>query len=435
MKVHARNSSAWRGACAAFRLSVHSVFVQRVKVPGAMLPTLALAVLLGLAHPAVLEAQQKPQAEPQKQQGAEPQTQKGAGQNKPAGGEKGPGQGSPSPVTVARVEVAEGGPLTEFPGLIEPAVKVLLSSDVAGRLVELRRREGDQVRPGEVVAVLENPNMALELDVLKARLGEGRAHLTLSRQQQKRVESLYKQKLASQQAYEDGRAALGVAEARVASDKAQVARLEAQLKAMIITSPIGGQVVSAQLGLGQWINPNQAIATIYNFDRYEVRVGIPGRYLKQVRPEGTVTVSVPELNEVFEGRVMGLVRHVESSTGNFNLRVELDNPGRLPLSGLLARVKLQVGTSGAQLSVPRDAVVTKSGQPAYIMVVEEGQAKMVRITTHGSKEGNVIVTGKGLQEGQQVVVRGNEGLRPGTPVRVSAYLREGGGKPAPAKSP
>lgn len=351
------------------------------------------------------------------------------------GKKKGP---PPAPVVVTALRAVREAPKGEYTGLIQPANKAMLSSDVAGRLVKLLKKVGDPVTEGEVLAILENPTMELDLAVLQARMKETQAQAVLSEQQQNRIASLYKQKLTSAQKFEDGKAKSGVMKAKVELDRVQVERLKDLLKRMVIRSPIEGQVISTDLEIGQWITPNKPIFEIYNYRQFEVMVGIPGRFMASVPDTGRVEVFVSEIGKRLKGNIRAVVRHVDRSTGNFTMRIEIGNPSRAPLSGMLVRVRLPLGKTGVVLSVPRDAIVRK-GKRVYVVVVIDSKARIVPVSVQGNLGDNVVVRelppqakkggqgkagkngrfGKILKPGLPVVIRGNERLFPGTPVRIS----------------
>lgn len=263
--------------------------------------------------------------------------------------------------------------------------------------------------------------MERELQVLQAQVAASQAELALRRQQQQRTAELFRRNLTSAETYEDGQAQVAVTTARLAADKARVSQLEDQLSRMVIRAPLGGQVVRAELEVGQWITPNNVLYEIYNYEQFDVRVGVPGRYVGTVPDEGRVHITVPELGRSLTGDIHAKIRHVQSATGNFTLRLRVRNPEGLPLSGLLAKVQVPLGPSATVLTVPRDAIVRQGGA-THVVIVRKGVAQVVPVKVRGDVEDAVIVAADGLSPGEQVVVRGNERLFPGVPVQVTDTL-------------
>ena len=339
-----------------------------------------------------------------------------------AGQGKGKGKTSrPKPVVVAEVRSVSDPPTFKVTGLLSPMEKALLSVEVAGRVASIKRREGDYVRKGQVLATLSNTDLSLNRMVLRARVKEAEAELAQSRKSLQRTSMLHRQNLASREEFENETASVQVMEARHASAVAQLRRVQTQVKMLIIRAPISGQIIKSDLDIGQWINSNKPIFEIYNFDRFELLVGVPGRFLNSVSKSSAVKVRVKEIGEELQGAILAVVRHVDSSSGNFMLRIAAKNPRGRPLSGLLAEIAVPVGNGKAVLTVPRDAIVRRAGK-TQVVVVRGGKAQIVPVSVKGNiNHGDVIVAGT-LKAKEKVVVRGNERLFPGTPVTVMGKL-------------
>lgn len=331
------------------------------------------------------------------------------------------GQQPASPVVVAPVEQVRRAPSFEYTGLIEPSDKALLSAEVSGRVERVLKRRGDRVEKGEVVARLENPTMSRERKVLQAQVAATEAELSQARQQQRRNAELFRRNLISAEQYEDGAAKVEVTAARLSADRARLERLQDQLERMVIRAPLSGQIVEESVEVGQWITPNNPLFEIYNYEAFDVTVGVPGRYVGSVPEEGRVRMTVPELKRTLQADILAKIAHVQSSTGNFTLRLRVRNPEGLPLSGLLAKVDVPLGPPTVVLAVPRDAIVRQGGN-THVVVVRDGKSQIVPVMLRGALENAVFVEAEGLAEGERVVVRGNERLFPGMPVKVTDTL-------------
>ena len=125
--------------------------------------------------------------------------------------------------------------------------------------------------------------------------------------------------------------------------------------------------------------------------------------------------------ELVTGRVVKLVPRAELRTRAFPVRVLVKNRVQKKSvvfkAGMLARVTLPVGKARKALLVPKDALTLGGPQPV-VVVVQDGKAHMV-VVELGVSQGDLIEVRGKLKQGQQVVVRGNEGLAPGRPVVVA----------------
>jgi RND family efflux transporter MFP subunit len=326
------------------------------------------------------------------------------------------------PVVVAQVRQVSELPTFKANGLLSPVEKALLSVDVPGRVEAIHVRQGIRVKQGQVLAELTNTELRLNRGVLRAQVREAEAQLALSRQKLLRAQALFKQKLASAEQYENEAAATDVTIAKLESTRAQLKALQAKLEMMVVRAPISGQVIRSELEIGQWISSNKPIYEIYNYDRFEVLVGVPGRFITRINREGPVSVQVTEIGKDLQGKIAAIVRHVEAASGNFLIRVRVDNPKGIPLSGLLAQIDVPLGNQASVLTVPRDAIVRRAGK-THVVAVKEGKAQIVPVRVEGNfDQDEVIVTGNALRAGDTVVVRGNERLFKGAPVRVTGNL-------------
>ena len=357
--------------------------------------------------------------------GEKPEGKKpGESSAKPTAGKPGGNKGRPSrpqPVIVAKVQQHSKSPTFRATGLLQPIGKAFLSVDVAGRVEAIHKRAGDKVKKGELLAKITNTDLTLNLEVTKAKLTEVQAELRRAQQSVKRIRTLYKRKLTSQEQFQNESASYEVTKARAKSVEAQVTKLQTQVNLMAVRAPMNGEVVQADLEVGQWVTPNKPIYEIYNYEQFELLASLPGRFLNQVAETGTVKIIVPEVSREFQGQIAGVVRHVSSTSGSFQVRLTLNTPGGASVSGLLGQVEVPLGNGEPALSVPRDALVRKN-RGTTVVVVRDGKAVVVPVQVTGNLDaGSIIVQGK-LNEGEDVVVRGNERIFPGTPVNITDSL-------------
>jgi RND family efflux transporter MFP subunit len=209
-----------------------------------------------------------------------------------------------------------------------------------------------------------------------------------------------------------------VIKARLNTTRTNRNQIRERLKMLVVRSPITGQIITTDLDLGEWITPAKELYLISDFDRIQLRVGVPGKYVESL-PEGApVEVEVPEIGAKLKGKVRAVVRHVDTASGNFIVRVFVDNPANLPLSGLLAQASLPTGSAAKVKLVPRDAIVRR-GDATTVVVVRDSVAQIVAVKVRGDVRDSVIVEAPNLKSDEPVVVRGNERLFPGMPVAIA----------------
>lgn len=323
-----------------------------------------------------------------------------------------------TPVVVSPVRLVEESPKSTYSGFLEPREVAQVAPTEPGFVKHIAKRAGERVSEGDVLAVLSNPSLLLDAEVLDAQVKEAEARLKQARLQLQRLKTLYESQLTPAEQYENKQAEVAVIQANLQTAIAMRHRLQERLKLLVVRSPITGQIVSDDLELSEWITTNRQIYRIADFRRMELRVAVPGRFVDSIPRGAPVEVTVPEIGQSLSGKIVAVVQHVEAESGNFIVRVALDNPRRLPLSGLLAQAVVPLGARQSLKVVPRDAIVRR-GDSTQVVVVRENMAQIVPVKVEGDLENSVIVAAADLNPTEPVVVRGNERLFPGMPVDIT----------------
>ena len=145
---------------------------------------------------------------------------------------------------------------------------------------------------------------------------------------------------------------------------------------------------------------------------------LPERYAGQISRDARVKIRTDASpGHVFDGTVVAIIPDADPQAHTLPLKVEVANPDRLLHAGMFARATVSLTSKGAALLVPKDALVN-NGQATTVFVVKDGMAMQVPVTRGLDVDHQVVVVGD-IAAGQQVVVRGNERLRPGQPVVVA----------------
>ena len=134
-------------------------------------------------------------------------------------------------------------------------------------------------------------------------------------------------------------------------------------------------------------------------------------------PQSDVKVSIQSVsNDLFAGKIYSVLSQGDPNSRTFPVRIHLANQDHKIKSGMEAIVTFNLTDKKNALLVPKDAVVT-AGDTRMVFRVNDGKAMPLNVKILGYYDGNVAVEGS-LQPGDQVVIRGNERLRPGQPVTV-----------------
>lgn len=226
------------------------------------------------------------------------------------------------------------------------------------------------------------------------------------------------------------RAALAQAEAQLRRANASLAQLEYRLTHTEIKAPFSGVVIARRAQPGAYIQVGAPIATVMDIKNLEVEADVPVELAASLPPGKTISARLDQGGDLdVTVRALVPVQSVSTRTRPVRFKADLSSIDLLTLARGKS-VTLAVPASGARtaLTVPKDALVQSTrGWLVYAVVDDAAQPRAVTI---GDSAGTSIEITSGLSEGDIVVIRGNERLRPGQPVRADRTSE----KPAPKRS-
>jgi membrane fusion protein (multidrug efflux system) len=347
----------------------------------------------------------------------------GRGPGGPAGGARPGGFGGPAagggsaaiPVRVAPVERRAISQFLETNGTVESDNDVALVARTSGPIVELRAEEGMRVEQGQLLARIDDDEIRARLELAKVNLGE--AELA-----NERAKAQYENQILSRELFDQAASKLEAA-------RAQVRENEVQLAYTSIKAPFRGMIVERYVKFAEHVQNNTPLFRISDFDPLQCPIQVPEKDLArlEVRQPAYLTVEAFP-GERFEARVLRVSPVVDSATGTVKVTLEVETRGRLR-PGMFASVFLETDRHADALVIPKRSLVLESiGDTVY---VKDGDAARRREVRLGFDEGDHVEVLAGLEQGQEVVILGQDSLSDGTPI----YILEPGAAPPAAGAP
>jgi RND family efflux transporter MFP subunit len=303
-------------------------------------------------------------------------------------------------ISVAPVRSAAGSARTS--GSVAARHPVEILSRHAAAVTRLAVSEGDRVRPGQLLLLLDDRDA-------RARLAAAEAGARSARAEKARIEGLLSRDAATARESEQASAAAEAAEAAAAQARAALAYLR-------ITAPSRGRVVSVPVHEGDVVQPGQRLLVVEAEGGHEVRATLDAEASSRVRPGDSLPAHVDGIPEALPARVRSISSAADPQTHRFLLRADLPADDRLR-SGLFAWIELPaVASTSPRLVVPSAAVFDRGGLTGVFVV--EGERARLRWIATGRREGSSTEVRAGLREGETVVLD-PRGLSDGTRVTVS----------------
>jgi multidrug efflux system membrane fusion protein len=311
---------------------------------------------------------------------------------------------------------------------------------VSGRITERRFQDGDNLKKGQLLFVIDPSPFQAQLDSAKANLAQAKAALELAKVQFARDQELVGTRAISKQDYDTKKSTVDQSEAQVEAAKAAIETAQINLDYCYIHSPIDGRAGARLVDAGNIVQANtSSLLSIQRMDPIYALFTITESDLPQAQKQltrGTLKALVrlpgePEGN-ARPGKVEFLDNSVQNATGTVNLRATLPNSDRHFWPGQFVNVKLVLETKKGAVLIPSQAAQI-SQQGPYVFVIKPDNTAELRQITLGQRQGSDVVIDKGLAPGERVVLAGHLLVRPGGKVQIQGASAPGatpGGKPA-----
>jgi len=326
----------------------------------------------------------------------------------------------PSPVVVDKVTTGDMAPQTEFIGTVYFTETSNVAAEVDGKLVSLNVHEGQRVKKGQSLVSLSADLLNQSIANANALMEQAKADYELAKRENQRTTKLYKSKTVAEGEYDSKRLAALSAEKNVLAAKAILQRLQVERSKKIIRAPYNGVVIERKVFRGEWVSKGTVVAVVARDDEFDVVVNAPREAFGVVKPGLKVSISVA--GKDMPGEVFAAIPKGDVATRTFPVKIRVKNDGSLA-EGMEARVVLPKGIGGKTMIVPRDAIISARGQ-MVVWAVVDGKAAPMPVFVVGYRGMEAGVKSKVLKEGMDVVVKGNERLRPDQPVAAQPMKKQ-----------
>jgi len=336
-------------------------------------------------------------------------------------------------VTVARPAVEQVTAFTDLTGTLDAPGTVQVRPRVSGYILEVKMRDGQDVRAGDVLFVIDPVTYVADVKKAEGQLKSAQAKLKEATAQEGRYRGLLAQKAVSQAEYDVFLAQREVAEAEVYSANAALDFARQNLDWTKVTAPIAGRVDRAYLTKGNvatgGTTQGTVLTTIVSEDPMYAYIDVDDQtvlyFQRLFGKEGTggAKGGMPaalqlqgEQGYPHPGKIDFVSNRINPSTGSLQVRGTFPNPDRLLLPGRYVRARVPLGAPREAILVPETSVITDQGQKVVYVVNPENKVE-ARVIKLGPTARGLRVVAEGLKPDDRVVTRGMQRVRPGVPVK------------------
>lgn len=305
-------------------------------------------------------------------------------------------------------------------GTLAPRNWTTVKAKVAGELKSILVREGESVKPGQVLARIDTQDAQARLDEKVADLEGGRAQLALAQKNRANNLALLQQKFISQNAFDSVQSSYQVSEARLKALEAQVALAKKALADTVITAPQAGIVSQRHAQPGEKLPVDGKILTLVDLAEMEIEAAVPTGDIPSIRVGQEVNFRVEGFGERdFRGRIDRINPATQSGSRSILVYAVLPNQDNALKGGMFAKGSVTLSRIESAQVLPLSAVREENGK-AYVMRIANDrlEPRSVKLGLRNEDEGVVQVV-DGL-DAQSRVVRANSGtLKPGAIVKIA----------------
>lgn len=308
----------------------------------------------------------------------------------------------PMPVEVAGAKVQSVTDKFEAVGTLEASEAITVVSEIDGAVVGLPFQEGTSIQRGELIAQLDDSQLAAEVARAEALTAQSQVSYD-------RVKVIVEQKAAAPQDLDNAAAALKVAEANLALAKARFAKTH-------IVAPFNGIIGARKVSVGTFLRTGQPITELANVDEIRVSFSAPERYLSQLSRGAGVTVSTAAYpgHEV-KGKIISIEPVLDPGTRSARVVARVPNPGRKFRPGMSANITAVLSERPKAITIPNEAVFA-SGNQSFVFVIKPDSTVARTAITLGTRLADLVEVVEGLEAGTQVVLAGHQKLFEGAKV-------------------
>lgn len=318
----------------------------------------------------------------------------------------------------------------KFSAKMKGSNDVTITPQVSGQLMKICVTEGQQVRKGQTLFVIDSRNARLELEAAQANLQAAKAQENSAKLEYESNRNLYDKKIVSSYMLNNSENAYKQAQAAVAQARAAVNRAKVELGFCTITAPVSGVTGSIPVRVGDQVSPMNELtilsgnttmfaefsvneAIIEEMVHYGINADEMDKYIAEL-PEATFVMK-NGTKYPHKGRVVSLTGVVNSETGSLTAKVSFPNPDGHLYSGIQGTIVMSFAEKDV-IVIPQSAVVRLQDKSQVYKVKADSTATAVDIKTLDTGNGKDFIVTTGLKVGEKIITTGANNVTEGQKV-------------------
>jgi RND family efflux transporter MFP subunit len=310
-----------------------------------------------------------------------------------------------------------------LPGNVQPFITSPIYSRTNGYLRKWYFDIGAHVKQGQLLAVIETPEVDQQLEQSISNLNTAKANLALAEITRNRYQGLVKDNAVAQQLVDNAVGTYNANKATVAANEANVKQLQALQSFENIYAPFDGVITARNIDIGDLINSGSSggvktdLFHMAQPGTLRVYVNVPEEYSQGMKKGMTADLSLAEFpGRKIQGKLVRTADAINMTTRTLLIEVDVENPSGTLLTGSYAEVHIAVPSQASTFLLPVNTLIFRS-EGLRVGVVRDGKAVLTAVTP-GDDFGNEIETVSGLKPDDQVIINPPDSIVSGQEVQT-----------------
>ncbi|RJF99933.1 efflux RND transporter periplasmic adaptor subunit [Noviherbaspirillum saxi] len=324
------------------------------------------------------------------------------------------------PSDVMHIGSGELRQLMPLSGSLRAVNQVSVKARIPGDIREVLVREGEAVKPGQVLVRMDTRDYQARLDQARGALQAARGQLDIATKARDNNKALLDKGFISKNAFDNASSQYDIARANVESARGALDVAEKALGDTVIRTPIAGLVSSRMVQPGEKVSADNRLLDVVDLSQMEMEASVPASDIGNVALGQEVQVTVEGVSKSFIGKVARINPATQAGSRSIYVYVQVDNPQSALRVGMFGEAQLTMAKKSGVLTVPQSAVQKDGGQP-FVYAIESGKLvrKPVALGMHGDNgSGDAVEITGGLENGAQIIKANLGTLRTGTAVKI-----------------
>ena len=318
----------------------------------------------------------------------------------------------------------------KFSAKLKGQSDVTITPQVSGQLVKIAVSEGQQVKKGQVLFVIDSRNAQLELQAAQANLQAALAQENSAKLEFESNKNLFEKKIVSSYMLSNSENSYKQAQASVSQARASVNRAKVNLGFCTITAPVVGVIGEIPVRTGDQVSPGTRLTIVSGNTKMDAEFSVPEAIIEESVQAGATKedkakymAALPDVTFVMKngteyphkGRVTSLTGVVDAATGSLGAKASFPNPDGHLFSGIQGTVVLPFAEKDVMV-IPQTAVVKLQDKQLVYKVKADSTATAVTVTTADTGNGKDFIVTSGLNVGDKIVTIGANNVTEGQQV-------------------